>query len=253
MATPSRMQQYAAKLDSVMTAFLACEDGNEGMRILQSNPDVKASIFGRNWAPTRQEQNLLNLKKVVRNVKSTMFRGPQHMFCVSVTPTEPQHGDPACWVPKRHANAWTYEVPQDKEIRVHVRTLFDGSTPPLRLFWRTSTGNAVADEAYREQNAWVNGKNDNELELSLKQEASIIEHMSVYDNDTQILSFKNEQDEVMLKLAFHTAASRPPPPSHAYEDRLTHASEHRQHGSRADASADQTARLCKLLAALQGV
>ena len=198
-------------LNREMDAFLAQSEYNPAMRGLSVN--VKAAVFGKNWLPTRS-QSLDDLKKIVRNVKRTMFCGPNHVFCVSVTPKnkpqvegregywEYEEGEAPWYIPKRsgaHGRQWDFELPIYRQYNMHIKTLFRGSTPPLYVFGR---GTRDAQEV----EACVGDTYVNELTMKFDEPVLLSEDSRVYDvHDNDDTYLKDEEGRVILRMSVHAA------------------------------------------------
>lgn len=137
-------------LNRDIDACLGSPDYNHAMGCLR--PDVKAAILGK-WKPrgSRDSEKLAELKVLVSNVKGTMFRGSNHVFCVSVTPKNKpvpegqewceqyEDGESPWYMPKRsglQGCQWDFELSVYRQYNMHIKTLFRGSTPPLHVTCR---------------------------------------------------------------------------------------------------------------------
>jgi len=236
-------------LNTVIDDLLGTSTWNEAMQILDKDKksrEVKNLILGRHWMVSRSD-NLHKLKAKVRIIKRTMFCGPEHIFCVSVMPLREEHGT----VPLRPTKnpdcefEWDFELSHSILYKICVRALFDGSMNPLFLFGDDA-------DAVDDREMWVGQTKSSEFEMNPDQELELYTLQVETDFENQILSLKDEDNTVILRLNFHSSHWKPgavdPHKSHARQG--GYVPEWETYGRRIGSPAEH-GRLPRLLAALR--
>jgi hypothetical protein len=232
-----------------MEEFLASDGYTRAMEVLEADEDAKAAIFGTNWQPT-WGQNLEVLRRIVTTVQRTMFCGSNHIFCVCVTPTLREVHDPPCWVPKQPLSGceWTFELPEGKEVRVHVRTLLWACTSPLFFFWREIQWDTVRKGIEPpDRPTCVVGTHSNECVMKFGKLVELADALRIPSVTADILSLKDKDGRDIFRMTFHTPLYKagvewqPPSP----------VNDAGRWPSKVHAATEETTRLCKLLAALK--